>query len=77
MLAGGQPLRFSTSPGSCPTGPFWAGDGATRIRPIDDPVLAEICGEYSERIRAAGWRTAARELVPAIGSATACRGWPG
>ena len=63
LLAGGRPLRFFDFTGLEPDRPFWAGESATRIRPIDDPVLAEICGDYSERIRAAGWRPPAREVV--------------
>ncbi len=63
ILAGGQPLRFFDFTGLRPDRPYWSGERATRVRPIDDAVLAEMCGDYSERVRAAGWHASPPELV--------------
>ena len=63
LLAGGRPLRFFDFAGLQPDRPYWSGESATRVRPIDDPILAEMCGEYAERVRAAGWRATPTELV--------------
>lgn len=62
LLAGGRPLRFVDFSGFRPDRPYVLSDVATRVGPLDDKVLAELCGEYGERVRAAGWRAPEHEL---------------
>ncbi|MBV9801462.1 MAG: glycosyltransferase [Solirubrobacterales bacterium] len=57
LLAAERPLRFVDFTGVRPDRPYWLNDAGTRVRVIDDPVLAELCGEYAERVRQAGWAT--------------------
>lgn len=66
LLAGGRPLRFVDFSGFRPDRPYVLGEAATRVRVVDQPVLAELCGEYAERVRDAGWTAPPTEL----GSAT-------
>ncbi|MGH2915578.1 MAG: glycosyltransferase [Solirubrobacteraceae bacterium] len=55
IRAGGQPLRSLRFEGFRPDRPYWLSDDATRPSVVDDPVLADLCGEYAELLRAAGW----------------------
>jgi glycosyltransferase involved in cell wall biosynthesis len=55
LLAGGRPLRVFHFSGFRPDRPYWLSEQATRVRVVDDPTLAELCGTYAERLHAAGW----------------------
>lgn len=55
LVAGGHRLRFIDFSGFRPDRPYVLGDVATRVTPVDDSVLAEVCGEYAEEVRGAGW----------------------
>jgi glycosyltransferase involved in cell wall biosynthesis len=46
-----------------PDRPYWLSDAGTRVRVIEDPVLAELCGEHAQRLLEAGWRPLRRELA--------------
>jgi glycosyltransferase involved in cell wall biosynthesis len=62
LLAATRPLRFVDFTGVRPDRPYSLNDAGTRVRVIDDSVLAELCGEYCERVREAGW-TAPRDRI--------------
>jgi glycosyltransferase involved in cell wall biosynthesis len=62
VLAGGRPLRVVDFDGFRADRPYWLSESATRVRVIDDPVLSEVCGEYGERLRAAGWSPPQRQI---------------
>lgn len=62
LLANGQPLRFIDFWGFRPDRPYVLGESASRVSPLGNSVLAELCGEYGERLRAAGWRAAETKL---------------
>jgi hypothetical protein len=62
ILAAGSPLRFIHFAGFRPDRPYWLSEDATRVRVIDDPVLAEICGAYAEEVRDAGWEVPRRQI---------------
>jgi hypothetical protein len=55
LLAGGRPLRCFDFAGFRADRPYMLGEHTTRISPAEDPVLAELCGEHAERLRAAQW----------------------
>jgi glycosyltransferase involved in cell wall biosynthesis len=63
ILAAGRPLRCMHFAGFRPDRPYWLSDRATRVRVIDDAVLSELCGEYAEHVRAAGWVRVRREIA--------------
>jgi hypothetical protein len=63
VLAGEAPLRFVDFAGFRPDRPYWLSEAATRVRVIDDPVLSELCGEYAQRLRAAGWTLPRRGMA--------------
>ncbi len=76
LLAAGRPLRLVQFQGFRPDRPYWLSEQATRVRVVDDPVLAELCGEYAERLRAAGWTAPGQtpgEDAAALGSGQAER----
>jgi hypothetical protein len=56
LLAGTHALRFIDFSGFRPDRPYVLSDVSTRVTPVEDSVLAELCGDYAERVRAAGWR---------------------
>ena len=62
LFAAGRPLRFVDFTGLRPDRPYWLNDAGTRIKVIDDAVLAELCGDYCERVRQAGWSPPARQI---------------
>jgi glycosyltransferase involved in cell wall biosynthesis len=55
LLAGGSELRCLQFAGFRPDRPYWLSEFATRPRVLDDPVLAELCASYAERLLEAGW----------------------
>jgi glycosyltransferase involved in cell wall biosynthesis len=55
VLSGGQPLRLFDFSGFRPDRPYLLSELVTRNRPLDDPVLGDLCGEYAEEVRAVGW----------------------
>jgi glycosyltransferase involved in cell wall biosynthesis len=73
VLAGGQPLRFIDFAGFRADRPYLLSDYATRVSPLDDPVLADLCGQYAERLQAAGWGAPEAEL--GLGERLG-NGWP-
>ena len=54
-LAAGAPLRFIEFAGFRADRPYLLNEAATRVRPLEDRVLAELCGEYGQHLREAGW----------------------
>jgi glycosyltransferase involved in cell wall biosynthesis len=62
VTAAGRPLRSIHFSGFRPDRPYWLSEQADRVRVIDDPVLSELCGEYAETVREAGWRPPRRQL---------------
>ena len=66
LFAAGRPLRFMDFSGVRPDRPYWLNDAGTRVCAIHVPVLAELCGEYCERVRGAGW-SAPRERIADTG----------
>jgi glycosyltransferase involved in cell wall biosynthesis/SAM-dependent methyltransferase len=52
--AGGRPLRFMHYSGFDPATPDVLSKHQTRVRVGDDPVLAELCRSYADRLLAAG-----------------------
>jgi glycosyltransferase involved in cell wall biosynthesis len=62
ILAGGKPLRFVHFGGFRPDRPYWLSAQANRVRVIDDPVLSDLCGEYAQRVRGAGWTSPSAHL---------------
>ena len=62
VTASGSLLRTAYFGGFRPDRPYWLSEDGTRVRVIDDPVLSELCGEYAERVLAAGWAPPLREL---------------
>jgi glycosyltransferase involved in cell wall biosynthesis len=66
LTAGGAPLRSFAFEGFRGDRPYWLSDGATRVRVIGDPLLAELCGEYGERLRAAGWTPPPADIVDLV-----------
>ncbi|MGB9184461.1 MAG: glycosyltransferase [Solirubrobacteraceae bacterium] len=63
VLAAGRPLRSLQFAGFRPDRPYWLSEDATRVRVVEDPVLAELCGEYAERLRDAGWSPPRRQIA--------------
>jgi glycosyltransferase involved in cell wall biosynthesis len=55
VLAAGRPLRLFQFSGFRPDRPYWLSEHASRVRVVENPVLAELCGSYAEALRAAGW----------------------
>jgi hypothetical protein len=66
LTAGGTPLRSLDFAGFRADRPYWLSEDATRVRVVGDPVLAELCGEYGERLRAAGWTPPHADIVDLI-----------
>jgi hypothetical protein len=62
VTAAGQALRSIHFAGFRPDRPYWLSEAADRVRVIDDPVLSELCGEYAELVRDAGWSPPRRQL---------------
>jgi Glycosyl transferases group 1 len=55
VRSAGSPLRCIDFTGFRPDRPFWLSEDATRVSVVDDPILSELCGAYSEAVLAAGW----------------------
>ena len=63
VRAGGEPLRSLRFDGFRPDRPYWLSEDGTRVRVVDDPVLAGLCGEYAERLLEADWMTLRRRIA--------------
>jgi glycosyltransferase involved in cell wall biosynthesis len=55
LQAGGQPLRLLRWGGFRPDRPWWHSENGSRVRVLDDPLLAELCRERADAQMAAGW----------------------
>ena len=62
-LVDGRPLRIAEFEGFRGDRPYWLSEAGTRVLVMDDPVLSELCGEYAQRLRAAGWKPPRRGLA--------------
>jgi glycosyltransferase involved in cell wall biosynthesis len=69
LFAGGEPLRSIHYDGFRPDEPHRLGRADGRVRVSDDPVLAQLCADYAERVLAAGWSSPAEQLAMAPRSA--------
>jgi len=63
VIAGGMPLRSLNFAGFRPDRPYWLSEAATRVRVVQDDVLAELCGAYAERLRDADWSAPRRQIA--------------
>ena len=54
--AAGRPLRLVRFAGFRPDRPWWLSEHASRVRVLDDPVLAMLCRERAARLLEAGWQ---------------------
>ncbi|MHB8240366.1 MAG: glycosyltransferase [Solirubrobacteraceae bacterium] len=55
IVADGQPARFMSLPGFEPDRPHRLSALASRVRVSRSPVLRELCVEYAQELREAGW----------------------
>jgi glycosyltransferase involved in cell wall biosynthesis len=55
ISAADRPLCFIHFSGFRPDRPYWLSEHANRVRVIDDPVLSDLCGQYAQAVRDAGW----------------------
>lgn len=65
LLAAGRPLRFIHYEGFRPDRVYSLSNAGSRVAVIEEPVLAEVCADYAERLRAAGWSAPLMSLVAA------------
>jgi glycosyltransferase involved in cell wall biosynthesis len=56
ITADDRPLRFLHFEGFDPARPFLLSTNGERVRASANPILAELCESYSERLLDAGWR---------------------
>lgn len=64
VLAGGAPLRLLDFSGFRADRPYLLSEAATRVRPLEDDVLAELCGTYARQLRDSGWSPPELEVGP-------------
>ena len=64
LLAAGRPLRFIHFDGFRPDNPGSLSTASGRVHMSDEPVLAELCADYADSVRAAGSSTPA-DVLPA------------
>lgn len=55
LLAAGSVLRLVRFAGFRPDRPWWLSAEASRVRVLDDPLLAELCRQRATTLRDAGW----------------------
>lgn len=55
LLAAGSVLQLGRFAGFRPDRPWWLSDEASRVRVLDDPLLAELCRQRAAALREAGW----------------------
>jgi hypothetical protein len=59
LHAGADPVRLLRFAGFRPDRPWWFSEHATRIRVLDDPVLAALCRTRAAALTDAGWEAPA------------------
>ena len=59
LTAGGAPVRLLRFDGFRADRPWWFSEHATRIRVLDDPVLAKLCRKRAAALAGAGWEAPA------------------